>query len=284
MRLASFRYGGRESYGIVAGDGIIDLRPRLPRYRTLMEMLREGGLEEAKASSGARPDIALSKAALLPPIPAPEKIICVATNYAERGAESKDRAKPALYPTLFMRVPGSFAGHDQSILRPKESTQFDYEGEIALIIGREGRRIERTQALDHVAGITLCNEGTMRDWTHHGKLNVTQGKNFDKSGSLGPWMVTRDGIDLSLPLHLTTTVNGEIRQDDTTTNLIFSFARLIAYISTFMTLKAGDVIVTGTPAGTGACFDPPRWLAPGDVIEIEVPEIGVLRNIVVADS
>jgi 5-carboxymethyl-2-hydroxymuconate isomerase len=284
MRLASFRFGGRESYGIVVGDGIIDLRPRLPRYRTLMELLREGGLEEAKAASGARPDIALSKAALLPPIPAPEKIICVATNYADRGAEFKDRSKPAQYPTLFMRVPGSFAGHDQSIMRAKESTQFDYEGEIALIIGREGRRVERTKALDHVAGVTLCNEGTMRDWTHHGKFNVTQGKNFDKSGSLGPWMVTRDEIDLAMPLRLTTIVNGEIRQDDTTTNLIFSFARLIAYISTFTTLKAGDVIVTGTPAGAGARFDPPRWLAPGDVIEIEVPEIGVLRNIVVADS
>jgi 5-carboxymethyl-2-hydroxymuconate isomerase len=284
MRLASFRFGGRESYGVVVGDGIIDLRPRLPRYRTLMELLRESGLEEAKAASGARPDIALSKASLLPPIPAPEKIICVATNYANRGAESRDGSKPAQYPSLFMRVPGSFAGHDQSIVRPKESTQFDYEGEIALVIGREGRRIERTQALDHIAGVTLCNEGTMRDWTHHGKINVTQGKNFDKSGSLGPWMVTRDEIDLAMPLRLTTIVNGEIRQDDTTANLIFSFARLIAYISTFTTLKAGDLIVTGTPAGAGARFDPPRWLAPGDVIEIEVPEIGVLRNIVVADS
>ena len=284
MRLASFRYGGRESYGVVVGDGIIDLRPRLPRYRTLMELLREGGLEEAKAASGARPDIALSKAALLPPIPAPEKIICVGVNYNDRSAESTDGANIAKYPTLFMRVPGSFAGHDQSILRPKESTQFDYEGEIALIIGRGGRRVERANALDHVAGVTLCNEGTMRDWTHHGKFNVTQGKNFDKSGSLGPWMVTRDEIDLAMPLRLTTIVNGEIRQDDTTANLIFSFARLIAYISTFTTLKAGDVIVTGTPGGAGARLDPPRWLAPGDVIEIEVPEIGVLRNIVVAES
>jgi len=284
MRLASFRYGGRESYGVVVGDSIIDLRPRLPHYRTLMELLREGGLEEAKAASGARPDIALSKAALLPPIPAPEKIICAGVNYIDRSAQSTDGANIAKYPTLFMRVPGSFAGHDQSILRPKESTQFDYEGEIALVIGREGRRVERANALDHVAGVTLCNEGTMRDWTHHGRFNVTQGKNFDKSGSLGPWMVTRDEIDLSLPLRLTTIVNGEIRQDDTTANLIFSFARLIAYISTFTTLKAGDVIVTGTPAGAGARLDPPRWLAPGDVIEIEVPEIGVLRNIVVGDS
>ena len=284
MRLASFRFGGRESYGVVVGDGIIDLRPRLPRYRTLLELLREGGLEEAKAASGARPDIALSKATLLPPITAPEKIICVAVNYAERGTQPKEASNPAKYPSLFMRVPGSFAGNDQSILRPKESAQFDYEGEIVLVVGRDGRRIERARALDHVAGITLCNEGTVRDWTHHGKSNVTQGKNFDKSGSLGPWMVTRDEIDLAMPLRLTTTVNGEIRQDDTTANLIFSFARLIAYISTFTTLKAGDLIVTGTPPGAGARFDPPRWLVPGDVIEIEVPEIGVLRNIVVGES
>src|SRR5262249_48382462 len=155
-------------------------------------------------------------------------------------------------PSLFFRVPGSFVGHGQPLVRPPESEQFDYEGEIALVIGREGRRIPREQAMDYVAGYTLCNEGSVRDWMRHGKFNVTQGKNFDKSGSLGPYLVTADEIDPLAPLHLTTTVNGEVRQDDTTANLIFPFYELIAYISTFMTLKPADVIVTGTPTGAGA--------------------------------
>jgi 2-keto-4-pentenoate hydratase/2-oxohepta-3-ene-1,7-dioic acid hydratase in catechol pathway len=183
-----------------------------------------------------------------------------------------------------MRAPGSLTGHGQPIVCPKISVQFDYEGEIALVIGREGRHIPREQALQHVAGLTLCNEGSVRDWLRHGKFNVTQGKNFDASGSIGPWMVTADSLDLSAPFHLMTRVNGETRQDDTTANMIFSFTDLIAYISTFTTLKPGDIIVTGTPTGAGARFDPPRWLVPGDVVEIEVPEIGVLRNTVVAEA
>ena len=152
-----------------------------------------------------------------------------------------------------------------------------------LVIGRAGRRIPEASALDHVCGVTLCNEGSVRDWLRHGKFNVTQGKNFDRSGSLGPWMVTADAIDLTIPLALQTRVNGEVRQDDTTANLIFSFAALIAYISTFTTLQPGDLIVTGTPTGAGARLDPPRWLVPGDVVEVEVPGIGVLRNEVADD-
>ncbi len=133
-------------------------------------------------------------------------------------------------------------------------------------------------------GYTLCNEGTAREWTRHSKFNVTQGKNFDASGSLGPWMVTADEIDASKPLHLTTTVNGELRQDDTTANLIFTFADLLAYVTIFTTLKPGDIIVTGTPVGAGARFDPPRWLKAGDVVEITVPEIGTLSNRVVDEA
>jgi 2-keto-4-pentenoate hydratase/2-oxohepta-3-ene-1,7-dioic acid hydratase in catechol pathway len=285
MRLASYNVRGRTGFGAVVGDGVVDLRLRLaPRFNTLLDVLRAQALEEIAATvSGVRADFPLAEAELLPPVVAPEKILCVGVNYANRNEEYRDGSEAPKYPSLFMRTPGSLVGHGQAIVCPKISTQLDYEGEIALVIGREGRHIARENALDHVAGLTLCNEGTIRDWTRHGKFNVTQGKNFDATGSLGPWMVTADALDLGAPLHLMTRVNGETRQDDTTANMIFSFADLIAYISTFATLRAGDVIVTGTPTGAGARFDPPRWLAPGDVIEIEVPEIGTLRNSVVAE-
>jgi 2-keto-4-pentenoate hydratase/2-oxohepta-3-ene-1,7-dioic acid hydratase in catechol pathway len=169
-------------------------------------------------------------------------------------------------------------------VRPKVSAQFDYEGEIAIVIGQGGRHIPRERALDHVAGLTLCNEGSVRDWVRHGKFNVTQGKNFDRSGSLGPWLVTADECDPAAELHLTTRVNGEMRQDDTTASMIFSFADIIAYVSTFMTLAPGDVIATGTPTGAGARLDPPRWLVPGDVVEVAVPQLGILRNGVIDES
>jgi 2-keto-4-pentenoate hydratase/2-oxohepta-3-ene-1,7-dioic acid hydratase in catechol pathway len=216
-------------------------------------------------------------------VPGGEKILCIGINYANRTGEFKDMPERPKYPSLFFRAPASLVGHEHPLVRPSVSTQFDYEGEIALVIGREGRHIAREHALEHVAGLTLCNEGSVRDWMRHGTFNVTQGKNFDASGAIGPWIVTADSVDLTQPLHLTTKVNGELRQDDTTANLIFAFADLIAYITTFMTLKPGDVIATGTPAGAGARFDPPKWLVPGDVVEIEVPEIGVLRNDVIAE-
>ena len=286
MRLASYSVRGRIGFGAVVGDGIVDLRPRLaPRFTTLLDVLRAGALAEIAATvSGVRTDFPLAEAELLPPVTAPEKILCVGVNYANRNEEYRDGSQAPKYPSLFIRTPGSLVGSGQPIVCPKVSSQLDYEGEIALVIGRDGRHIARESALDHVAGLTLCNEGTIRDWTRHGKFNVTQGKNFDATGSLGPWMVTADALDLTAPLHLMTRVNGETRQDDTTASMIFPFADLIAYISTFTTLRAGDIIVTGTPTGAGARFDPPRWLVPGDVIEIEVPEIGTLRNKVAAEA
>jgi 2-keto-4-pentenoate hydratase/2-oxohepta-3-ene-1,7-dioic acid hydratase in catechol pathway len=286
MKLASYKVRGRQSFGAVVGQGVVDLKPRLaPRFQSVADLLRDDGLDVArKTSDGVRADFPLSEIEFLPPVLTPEKILCVGINYGNRNAEYKDNTEQPKYPSLFFRVPGSFVGHGQPLVRPPESEQFDYEGEIALVIGREGRRIPREQAMDHIAGYTLCNEGSVRDWLRHGKFNVTQGKNFDRSGSLGPYLVTADEIDPVAPLHLTTTVNGELRQDDTTANLIFPFYDLIAYISTFMTLKPADVIVTGTPVGAGARFDPPRWLEPGDVVEVAVPEIGTLRNDVVAET
>jgi len=283
MHLASYTIRGRTSFGVVSGDGIIDLRLRLPpRYTSLFDLLRAGALAEAEAAIRAvRADFPLAEAALLPPILAPEKILCIGVNYANRDAEVSGGTEGAKYPSMFFRTPNSLVGHDQPIVRPKVSQQLDYEGEIALIIGREGRHVPRENALDYVAGITMCNEGTIRDWLRHGRFNVTQGKNFDASGSIGPWMTT--GVDLKKPLRLTVKVNGEVTQDDTTASMIFSFADLLAYVTTFMTIKPGDVIATGTPTKKGGT-NPPKWLMPGDMLELSVPEIGVLRNIVIDES
>jgi 2-keto-4-pentenoate hydratase/2-oxohepta-3-ene-1,7-dioic acid hydratase in catechol pathway len=280
MKLASFVINGRPGFGAVVGDGIVELSKR-SRYIRLLDVLHAGALAELQQEASGKPDYKLSDVTLLPPIPAPEKIICVGVNYPNRNEEYKDGSEAPKYPSLFLRFPGSFVGHEQPVVRPKISEQLDYEGEIVLIIGREGRHVPRARALDHIAGVTLGNEGTIRDWLRHGKFNVTQGKNFDRTGSLGPWMVTADEIDWKKPMHLTTRVNGETRQDDTTENLIFDFPHLISYITTFATLKPGDVILTGTPTGAGARLDPPRWLKPGDVVEVAVPEIGVLKNRVV---
>ncbi len=283
MKLATFSAGGRVSYGAVVGSGIIDLGRRL-KYPSLCEVLRACALGEARKAAAAAPDIALPSVTLKRPVLFPEKILCIGVNYANRNEEYKDGSEQAKYPSMFFRTPDSFVGSGEPLIKPAVTQQFDYEGEIALVIGKEGRRIAREKAHEHVAGYMLCNEGTAREWTRHAKFNVTQGKNFDASGSLGPWMVTADEIDWAKPLHLTTKVNGETRQDDTTANLIFSFAELIAYITIFTTLKAGDIVVTGTPVGAGARFDPPRWLNAGDVVEVSVPEIGTLSNRVVEEG
>ena len=285
MKLASYRVRGRESFGVVAGEGVVDLKLRLgPRYETALDLLREdGGLDKARAAAqGVRADYPFRDVEWLPPLSAPEKILCIGINYANRNADYGDQEVPK-YPSMFYRAPNSLVGHQQAIVRPHESEQLDYEGEIALVIGRAGRRVAREQALDHVAGVTLCNEGTIRDWIRHGKFNVTQGKNWDATGSIGPWIVTSDEVDLTKPLRLTVKINGEVTQDDDTGNMIKSFADLIAYVSTFMTLKPGDIIVSGTPVKLKKS-EPPTWLKPGDTIEIECPEIGVLRNTAAAEQ
>jgi 2-keto-4-pentenoate hydratase/2-oxohepta-3-ene-1,7-dioic acid hydratase in catechol pathway len=285
MKLASYNVHGRASYGAVVGDSIVDLHLRLsPRYSTAVDLLRGNGLDEARAAStGVRPDFSLDDVELLPPLLAPEKILCIGVNYANRSTEVSGGAEAAKYPSMFYRAPNSLVGHNRPLVCPPESDQLDYEGEVAIVIGREGRRIPRVLAMEHVCGYMLCNEGSIRDWMRHGRFNVTQGKNFDASGSIGPWMTTADEIDRSKPLRLTVKLNGEITQDDTTANMIFSFADLIAYVSTFMTLKPADIIVTGTPVKLGAKTETPVWLKPGDILEISVPELGTLRNQVIAE-
>ena len=282
MRLCSFSVDDRVSFGLVAADGIVDLGARLGG--TLQDVLRDDRVAAAvEAGAGVPADHAVGDVTLLPPVPAPEKIVCVGVNYANRNAEYKDGSNEPDWPSLFLRAPDSFTGHGQDLWRPPESHQLDYEGEIAIIVGKTGHRVAREDALSHIAGLTLMNEGTIRDWVRHAKFNVTQGKNFMHSGSIGPWLVTADAFDGYGDLSLTTRVNGEQRQHDSTANLMFPFDFLLSYLSTFFVLKPGDVISTGTPPGAGARFDPPRYLAPGDVVEVDVPGIGILRNGVVDD-
>jgi 2-keto-4-pentenoate hydratase/2-oxohepta-3-ene-1,7-dioic acid hydratase in catechol pathway len=284
MRLASYNAHGRTSYGVVEGDGVVDLRLRGSRHPALLDVIRAGALAEMKAlAKGVRADFKVSDIELLPPVLSPEKILCIGINY-NRASEYKDMDITQKYCSMFFRTPGSLVGHNQPMLLPPESEQLDYEGEIAIVLGKEGRRIPKDRALSHIVGMTLCNEGCLRDWMRHGKFNVTQGKNFDASGSLGPYLVTSDEADPAADMHLTTRVNGELRQDTTTSLMILNFVDLISYISKFTTLKPGDVISTGTPTGTGMGFDPPKWLKAGDVVEISVPELGTLRNEIVAEK
>jgi acetolactate synthase-1/2/3 large subunit len=280
-RLATYSIGGVTKYGAVTDAGIVDLSARFGKdYPTLREVIAAGALMKL-AEEGARhqPDHALDAITWQPPIPAPEKIICIGVNYPDRNAEYKDGQDAPKYPSMFMRTPRSFVGHNAPLVRPRASAQLDYEGELVLVIGKAGRHIKESDALDHIAAVTLCNEGTIRDWVRHAKFNVTQGKNFDSTGSLGPWIVPYTDESQIADIRLTTRVNGETRQDDRTGRLIFGFRYLINYLSTFTTLVPGDVIVTGTPTGAGARFDPPRYLKPGDVIEVEAEGVG-RRNLI----
>jgi 2-keto-4-pentenoate hydratase/2-oxohepta-3-ene-1,7-dioic acid hydratase in catechol pathway len=280
-RLAAFSGPNGSSYGMVTNDGVIDLGKRYPQWPSLREVIEAGALGKICAEADALGiDYPLNAITYEIPIPNPEKIICVGVNFPDRNAEYKDGQAAPPNPSLFIRFPRSFTGHDQPLLRPPESPQLDYEGEIVIIIGKGGRRIAEAQALDHIAAISLCNEGTIRDWVRHAKFNVTQGKNFDQSGSIGPWIIPFTDESQLADIRLETRVNGEVRQSDRTSRMIFSFRKIINYISTFTTLVPGDVIVTGTPTGAGARFDPPIWLKPGDVVEVEAEGIGILRNTV----
>ncbi len=286
MRFVSFQNdAGEASFGVVTDGGVVDLGARHDDLADLRDAIRRDALlllgEEAAVAS---PDYSLDTIEFLPTLPNPEKIICIGVNYANRNAEYQDGSDDPEYPSVFMRTRESLVGHAQEILDPPESDQLDYEGEIVLVIGREGRRIAEADAHQYVAGTTIMNEGSVRDYLRHAKFNVTQGKNFERSGSLGPWMVTTDELDPFDNLQVITRVNGEERQNDVTDNLMFPFRYLISYLSSFYRLKPGDIIATGTPNGAGARFDPPRFLKPQDRVEVEVPGIGVLSNSVVSET
>lgn len=286
MKIASFTRNGLPGYGAITDDGVVDLFGRFgQRWPTVRAVLDDDGLDAlVSGSAGLTPDFPRSEIVYQIPIPMPEKIICVGVNFPDRNEEYKDGQAAPSNPSLFVRFPRSFTGHGQPLVRPPESRQLDYEGEIVIVIGKGGRRIPEAQALGHIAALSLCNEGTIRDWVRHAKFNVTQGKNFDCTGSIGPWIVPYTDESQVADILLQTRVNGAVRQSDRTSRMIFSFRKIINYISTFTTLVPGDLIVTGTPTGAGARFDPPIWLGPGDVVEVEAEGIGILRNTITDES
>ena len=275
--LISFIHNNAARFGRLDGERVTDLTDSFAgRFASLSDAANAGALAELYAADGA--SLALSDVTLTAPLPSPGKIICVGVNFPDRNAEYKDGQSAPANPSLFIRFPGSFVGHGDDLRRPPESEHLDYEGEIAIVIGTGGRRIEAANAWDHIAAVTLCNEGTIRDWVRHAKFNVTQGKNFEKSAAMGPGLLAFTGPDMLADIELTTRVNGEIRQQDRTSRMIFSFTDIIAYVSTFTPLKPGDVLVCGTPTGAGARFDPPKWLKPGDIVEISADGLGTLSN------
>ncbi len=274
-RFVSFLRNGRPGWGVEVAGGVVDHGARNPAFPTLRSVIEAGAL--ARFGEGA-PDFGWDAAERTIPVTDPEKILCVGVNFPDRNAEYRDGQAAPPNPSLFVRFPRSFTAHGAPLIRPPESPQLEYEGEVAIVIGRAGRRIAERDAYAHVAGVTLANEGTIRDWVRHAKFNVTQGKNWDRSGSIGPWLLPfTDPAQLD-DIRLTTTVNGALRQDDRTSRMIFSFRRIVAYISTFTTLVPGDVILCGTPTGAGARFDPPVWLKPGDTVTVAAEGIGELTN------
>jgi len=277
MKLVSYLRDGAPSFGAVVDGAIIDLvEASSARYTSLKGLLAADALPEVPALvSGRSPACAVDDATLLPVVPDPDKIWCCGLNYSEHVKETQREVTEQ--PTFFLRVAASQVGHGQRIVRPRESTQLDFEGEIAVIIGRAGRRIAEADAAAHVAGYACYNDGSIRDWQRH-TSQWGPGKNFWRTGGFGPWMVTADEIPFGATMTLTTRLNGQVMQHATTEMLIHSIARQIAYASTVAPLEPGDVVVTGTPGGVGARRQPPVWMKDGDIVEVEVDRIGILRN------
>jgi len=275
MRLASFYIGEHFGFGAVTEDGVIGLTGRLSgRQQTLREVLEANALGEARAAiEGVEPDYPVDKIRFALPIPDPEKIYCVGQNYRahidEMGYEVPE------YPSIFSRYPRTFVPHGGQMEMPTGSSDFDYEGEMTVVIGRPARNVSEAEALDYVAGYTIVNDGSVRDWQKRGP-QVAPGKNWERSGMLGPWITTADEAGNPANMTLTTRVNGEVRQQGSTADLVFSAAHLVSYISSFITLAPGDMITTGSPSGVAVGFDPPKWLLPGDKVEIEINTLGTL--------
>lgn len=282
MKLASYKTSQGAGYGVVTDSGIVDLTRRIGRkYPDLRALLALGGLAQARkiAKAAKKADFKAGKVTYLPVIPNPGKIVCVGLNYEEHRMETgRDKTEN---PALFIRVAESQVAHGQPIIIPAESTNLDFEGEIAVVIGKRGRRISEQDSWKHIAGYACYNDGSIRDWQRH-TLQWTAGKNFSRTGGFGPWMVTRDEIADGEELTLETRLNGQVMQHATTEQMIHRIPKLIHYISAFTPLEPGDVIVTGTPGGVGARRNPPVWMKPGDTVEIEVSRVGVLVNTIKA--
>ena len=282
MKLASYLSGGLAGYGVVTKQGVVDLTRRIgSKYPDLRALLAGDGLAEARqAVAGAAADYQIANLQLLPVIPNPDKIVCVGLNYEDHLKETgRDKTEK---PVLFLRLSNSQVGANQPMLRPRESTHFDYEAEIAVIIGKAGRRISEQDSWNHVAGYSCYNDGSIRDWQRH-TSQFTPGKNFKGTGAFGPWMVTADEIPPNSVMTLTGRLNGKEVQRATSDQMIFKVPALIRYISAFTDLLPGDVIVSGTPGGVGAKRTPPLWMKPGDTVEIEIDKVGVLTNSIAED-
>jgi 2-keto-4-pentenoate hydratase/2-oxohepta-3-ene-1,7-dioic acid hydratase in catechol pathway len=274
MKLISFSRNGQDSWGAVEGDKVADLGHLAPD-------LKSGLTLDISAALAQAPRYTLDSLTFLPVIPNPGKIFCIGINYTTHIAET-GRDFPTK-PVIFMRVAESQQGHLQPLLRPKESEQFDFEGELAVIIGKPVRRVAPEDALDAVAGYSCYNDGSVRDWQRHSS-QFAPGKNFFRTGGFGPWLVTADEVPDPSTLHLTTRLNGDVMQEASISDLVFGVRELISYCSTFTPLAPGDVIVTGTTGGVGAFRDPKVWMAPGDQVEVEISGIGTLVNFIADDD
>jgi len=281
MKLASYIADGKECFGVVTGDGVISMNGRLGgHYHSLRSALGWDALAEIrKAAEGATPDHKLADIKWLPVIPNPEKVLCAGINYRSHAAET-GRELPK-QPSMFIRLTNTLVGHEGEMIRPSVSQQFDFEGELALVIGKGGRHIPVERALEHVAGYTCLVDGSVRDYQ---KFSVTSGKNFPGTGPLGPWIVTTDDIPDPTRLTLTTRLNGQVVQQSGTDLLIYSVPQIIAFCSDFTPLSPGDVIATGTPEGVGHRRTPPLWMKPSDVLEVEITGIGTLRSRIVDEK
>ena len=280
MRLVSFVHDGRTACGVLEGNQIlVDPESRHADLKTLLERDALSGFAEACAASGKR--VLFDEVTLLPVIPNPGKILCVGHNYEEHRQET-GRAKTA-HPSLFVRFADTLIGHEAPIVRPPFSTSLDFEGELSVVIGRGGFRVSPEQALDLVAGYSCFNDGSVRDWQWHTQ-QFTPGKNFPSTGAFGPALVTPDEVGALDDLTIETRLNGDVVQSSTLGHMIFPVAEIIAYVSSFTRLAPGDVIATGTPGGVGAKRQPPVWLKPGDVVEVDIAGVGVLRNGVVDEA
>jgi 2-keto-4-pentenoate hydratase/2-oxohepta-3-ene-1,7-dioic acid hydratase in catechol pathway len=284
MKLISFTHAGHETWGAVSGDQVLDLAAATG-LATLAEFVGSPAWHDREAlAASAASGPQLADVELLPVIPRPEKIVCAVRNYMDHHQEvlaAGMQRELAAFPPIFLRVWRSQVAHNQPIVRPSVSESLDWEGELAVIIGKGGRDIAEADAWDHVAGYSCYNDASVREWQFHAK-QIASGKNFEGTGAFGPWMVTADEIEPGRKLTIETRLNGEVVQSSDTGNMIFPIPRLINYASTIFTLVPGDVIVTGTPAGVGWSKKPPRFLQPGDVVEVDVESVGVLRNPVVA--
>jgi 2-keto-4-pentenoate hydratase/2-oxohepta-3-ene-1,7-dioic acid hydratase in catechol pathway len=282
VKLASYRKGGKDSYGAVVGEGIVDLGGRVGgKYPTLKDAIAGGALDELrKAVEGANPDVKLGEVELRLPITAPDKIFCIGRNYPAYH-EIQQTTIPK-WPSVFPRYLSSFAASNEAIIKPKVSDQLDWEGELAIVMGRRGRHIPEASWRDYVAGYTILNEGSVRDWQSKGTQNCP-GKNFYRSGAIGPWLVTRDEIADPMRLALRTRLNGETMQDGLVGDMIFGIDYVIAHVTKFTWIEPGDVITMGSPGGTIISRKTGKWMKPGDTVELEIESIGTLRNPVEAE-